>query len=60
MEEEEDADIGARMSLRGERKYNEMYVFIYTCSWARVFFICIVWHIGEKSKIAMTNFRIHE
>jgi hypothetical protein len=36
---------GARMSLRGEHKYNNMYVFIYTCSWTRVVFIRIPWHI---------------
>jgi hypothetical protein len=35
----------ARMSLRGECKYNEKYVSIYTCSWARVVFIRILWHI---------------
>jgi hypothetical protein len=38
---------GARMSLRGERKYNEMYVFAYDCSWARVIFICIPWRTRE-------------
>jgi hypothetical protein len=36
---------GARMSLRGEHKYNNMYVFIYACSWARVVFIRIPCHI---------------
>jgi hypothetical protein len=36
---------GAHMSLRGEHKYNNMYIFIYACSWARVVFVCISWHI---------------
>jgi hypothetical protein len=50
---------GARMSLRGEHKYNNMYVFIQACSWARVVFIRIPWHISGKLRIAMTNFKIH-
>jgi hypothetical protein len=24
------------MSLRGECKYNEIYIFVYACSWARL------------------------
>jgi hypothetical protein len=36
---------GSRISFRGERKYNEMYVFVYACSLARVVFICISCHI---------------
>jgi hypothetical protein len=26
---------GTRMSLRGECKYKEIYVFVYACSWAQ-------------------------
>jgi hypothetical protein len=51
---------GSRVSLRGEPKYNEMYVFVYTCSWAPVVFIHIPWHIRGKSRIAMANFKIRE
>jgi hypothetical protein len=36
---------GAHLSLRGECKYREMYVFVYACSWARVIFIRIPWRI---------------
>jgi hypothetical protein len=36
---------GARLSLRGECKYMEMYVFVHACSWARVIFIRIPWRI---------------
>jgi hypothetical protein len=36
---------GPHLSLRGEHKYNGMYVFVHTCSWARVVFIRISWHI---------------
>jgi hypothetical protein len=32
---------GTHMSLRGECKYNEIYVFVYACSCARLVFICI-------------------
>jgi hypothetical protein len=51
---------GARMSLRVERKYNEMYVFVYACSWARVVFISIMWHIRGESRIVIANFKIRE
>jgi hypothetical protein len=37
-----------------------MYVFLYTCNWARVVFIRISWHIWGKSRIAMANFKIRE
>jgi hypothetical protein len=36
---------GTRMSLRGECKYNKIYIFVYACSWARLVFIRILWHI---------------
>jgi hypothetical protein len=36
---------GVCMSLRGEHKYSEMYVFVYACSWAQVALIRISWHI---------------
>jgi hypothetical protein len=32
----------AHMSLIRERKYSEMYVFVYACSWSRVVFIRIL------------------
>jgi hypothetical protein len=44
-EEEEDNDKWGRMLLRGGHRYSEMYVFLYTCNWARVVFIRISWHI---------------
>jgi hypothetical protein len=51
---------GSHVSVRGEPKYNEMYVFVYTCSWVRVVFIRIPWHIRGKSRIVMANFKIRE
>jgi hypothetical protein len=36
---------GIHMSLRGECKYNEIYIFVYACSWARLVFVHILWHI---------------
>jgi hypothetical protein len=35
---------GSHMLLSEEHKYNEMYVFVYTCSWTLVVFIRIPWH----------------
>jgi hypothetical protein len=51
---------GSRVSLRGDLKYDEMYVFVYACSWAQVVFIRIPWHIRGKSRIVMANFKIRE
>jgi hypothetical protein len=51
---------GARMSLRIEWKYDEMYVFVYACSWAQVVFIRIPLHIRGKSRIVMVNFKIRD
>jgi hypothetical protein len=48
---------GAHMSLRRKRKYNEIYVFVYTCSRARLVFIRIPWHIRGNSRITMANFK---
>jgi hypothetical protein len=33
--------VGAHASVTGEGSYNKVYVFVYTCSWAQVRFICI-------------------
>jgi hypothetical protein len=50
-EEEEDDMWGARESVIGERAFNAIYVFIYTCSWAQVVSIRIPCHFCEKRKI---------
>ena len=39
---------GAYESVIGERVFNAIYVFIYTCSWAHVVFIRIPCHFCEK------------
>ena len=51
---------GARESVIGERVFNAIYVFIYTCSWAHVVFIRIPCHFCEKRKIVMVCFEIDE
>ena len=51
---------GARESVVGERAFNAIYVFVYTCSWAQVVFIRIPWHFCEKRKIVMVCFEIDE
>jgi hypothetical protein len=52
--------IGACMSLRGEHKYNEIYVFVYAPA-ARLESSSYVFRdIFEKLTIAMTNFIIRE
>ena len=51
---------GARESVVGERVFNAIYVFVYTCSWAQVVSICIPWHFCEKRKIVMVYFEIDE
>jgi len=51
---------GARESVIGERVFNAIYVFIYTCSWAHVVFIRIPCHFCEKQKIVMVCFEIDE
>jgi len=51
---------GARESVIGERVFNAIYVFIYTCSWAHVVFIRILCHFCEKRKIVMVYFEIDE
>ena len=59
-QEEEGDDIwGPRVSDR-ERGYNEIYVFVYACSWAQIISIRIMWHSREKRKIIMTCFKIGE
>jgi hypothetical protein len=39
---------------------NEIYVFVYACSWAWLVFIRILWHFWGKLKIVMANFKIRE
>ena len=51
---------GARTSVIEERGCNEVYVFIYACSWAQVIFIRIKWHFCGKPKIVMVRFKIRE
>ena len=51
---------GARESVIGERAFNAIYVFIYTCSWAQVVFIRIPCHFCEKRKIVMVCFERDE
>ena len=51
---------GARESVIGERVFNAIYIFIYTCSWAHVVFIRIPCHFYEKRKIIMVCFEIDE
>ena len=50
----------ARESVIGERAFNAIYVFVYTCSWAQVVFIRILWYFCEKRKIIMVCFEIDE
>ena len=47
----------ARESVIGEKAFNAIYVFVYTCSWAR---LCIPCHFCEKRKIVMVCFEIDE
>ena len=51
---------GARMSVIEERGCNEVYVFIYACSWAQVISIRIKWHFCGKPRIIMVRFKIRE
>ena len=51
---------GARVSVRGERGCNVVYVFIYACSWAQVVSIRILWHFRRKRRILMACFKIDE
>ena len=51
---------GARESVIGERAFNAIYVFIYTCSWTQVVSIRIPCHFCEKRKIVMVCFEIDE
>ena len=46
----------ARVSVTGERGCDEVYVFVYACSWAQVVSIRIMWHICRKRKIIMACF----
>jgi hypothetical protein len=49
-----------QMGLACHWEENEIYVFVYACSWARLVFIRISWHIWGKLKIVMANFKIRE
>ena len=51
---------GPRVLVTGERGYDEVYVFIYACSWAQVMSKRILWHICGKQKIVMACFKIGE
>ena len=51
-----DMTSGARMSVIEGRGCNEVYVFIYACSWAQV----ISWHFCEKPRIVMVHFKIRK
>jgi hypothetical protein len=51
---------GARASVIGERGCNEVYVFVYACSWGQVVSIRILWHSCGKQRIVMVCFKIGE
>jgi hypothetical protein len=53
-------DNGARASVIGERGCNEVYVFVYACSWGQVVSIRILWHSCGKQRIVMVCFKIGE
>jgi len=55
-EEEEDDMWGPRVSDRGD----EVYVFVYACSWAQAVSIRIQWHFCGKRRIIMACFKIGE
>jgi len=50
----------ARESVVGERAFNAIYVFIYTCNWVYIVSIRILWNFCEKRKIVMIYFEIDE
>ena len=52
-EEEEDDMWDPRVSDKGD----EVYVFIYVCSWAQAVSICILWHFCVKRRIVMACFQ---
>jgi hypothetical protein len=49
---------GAHTSTIGERGCNEVYIFVYACSWAQVVSIRIMWHSCGKRRIVMVRFKI--
>ena len=51
---------GICTSVIEERGYNEVYVFIYACSWAQIISILIKWHFCGKRRIVMVCFKIRE
>ena len=51
---------GICTSVIEERDYNEVYVFIYACSWAQIISILIKWHFCGKRRIVMVCFKILE
>ena len=55
-EEEEDDMWGPRVSDRGD----EVYVFVYACSWAQTVSIRIQWHFCENRRIIIACFQIDE
>ena len=51
---------GARTSVIEKRGYNEVYVFIYACSWVQVISVRIKWYFCGKPRIVMVCFKIRE
>ena len=50
----------ARESVVGERAFDVIYVFVYTCNWVYIVSIHILWNFCEKRKIVMIYFEIDE
>ena len=59
-EEKEEDDRWGHVLVTGERGWDEVYVFVYACSWVQDVSIRIMWHICGKRRIVIACFKIGE